>query len=75
VAERTRELTAMNEALRESEERYRVLFDSAVEGILVAEISSRRFLYATSVRLTIEQFQLVGKHALRICVTRWLQGA
>ncbi len=36
----------MEEALRESEERYRILFESAGEGILVADIETKRFVYA-----------------------------
>jgi len=34
------------EALRESEERFRTLFNSATEGILVAEIESKKFRFA-----------------------------
>jgi PAS domain S-box-containing protein len=34
------------DALRESEQRYRKLFEGAAEGILIAELKSRRFLYA-----------------------------
>jgi diguanylate cyclase (GGDEF)-like protein/PAS domain S-box-containing protein len=34
------------EALRESEKRYKALFEGAVEGILVADIETRRFVYA-----------------------------
>lgn len=34
------------EALRQSEERYRVLFESATEGILIADIKTRKFMYA-----------------------------
>jgi len=34
------------EALRESEERFRILFDSASEGILVAELKSKEFRFA-----------------------------
>lgn len=33
-------------ALKESEERYKTLFDGAAEGILVADIETRRFKYA-----------------------------
>ena len=62
VQERTSELVAANkelsreimerkaaeEALRESEERHRALFESAAEGILVADFETRRFKYANS---------------------------
>jgi PAS domain S-box-containing protein len=34
------------EALRESEQRHKALFEGAAEGILVADIQTRRFLYA-----------------------------
>jgi PAS domain S-box-containing protein len=34
------------EALRDSEARYKVLFDGSAEGILVADIQTRKFLYA-----------------------------
>jgi len=34
------------EALRESEQRYRALLEGAAEGILVADVQSRRFMYA-----------------------------
>lgn len=34
------------EALRESEERYRDLFQGAAEGILVADIETKKFMYA-----------------------------
>jgi len=60
VAQRTRELTEANaalrreiaerkrvaQALRESEVRYRTLFDRTAEGILVADVRTRKFLYA-----------------------------
>ena len=62
VQERTSELVASNKelsreiterkaaekALRESEERHRALFESAAEGILVADFETRRFKYANS---------------------------
>jgi len=35
-------------ALRESEERYRALFENSAEGILVADIANKQFLYANS---------------------------
>jgi PAS domain S-box-containing protein len=60
VAERTRELQAAierlgeeveerrraEEAIKESEERYRGLFEGAAEGILVADSGTKQFLYA-----------------------------
>ena len=36
------------EALRESEKRYRTLFEGAAEGILVADVETRRFKYANT---------------------------
>jgi two-component system cell cycle sensor histidine kinase/response regulator CckA len=42
VTERRR----MEEALCSSEERFRTIFEGAAEGILVAEVESRRFVYA-----------------------------
>jgi two-component system cell cycle sensor histidine kinase/response regulator CckA len=36
------------EQLKESEERYRRLFENSPEGILVAEVKNKRFLYANS---------------------------
>jgi len=36
------------DAIRESEERYRVLFDGAVEGILIADTQTKMFQYANS---------------------------
>jgi PAS domain S-box-containing protein len=36
------------EALRESEERFRNIFSHAAEGILIADISTQKFLYANS---------------------------
>jgi PAS domain S-box-containing protein len=36
----------VEKALRESEERFRILFISAAEGILVAEIKSKKFIFA-----------------------------
>jgi PAS domain S-box-containing protein len=38
----------IEQELRESEERYRVLFQKGAEGILVADLSSRKFLYANT---------------------------
>jgi len=34
----------MEEALRESEERFRTIFDSALDGVLLADIENRRFI-------------------------------
>ncbi len=36
----------MEEALRESEEKYRVLFDASAQGILVADVETRKFIFA-----------------------------
>ncbi len=38
--------TQFDKALRESEERYKVLFDGVAQGMLVAELGPRKFLYA-----------------------------
>ena len=43
---KNREVSGLIEALKESEKRYRDLFDGAAEGILVAEIATKRFRYA-----------------------------
>jgi PAS domain S-box-containing protein len=40
------DLKLAEEALRESEQRYRGLFETTAEGILVADLKSKRFLYA-----------------------------
>jgi len=45
----SRDITArknVEEALRASEERYRAFFQSAAEGILVADIETKKFMYA-----------------------------
>lgn len=44
--EKNREVTNLIGALSESEQRYRILFESAVEGILVTEIETKKFKYA-----------------------------
>ena len=41
-----RERRRVEEALRASEERLRTIFEAAAEGILVADIATRKFLYA-----------------------------
>lgn len=41
-----KEVTNLIGALSESEQRYRILFESAVEGILVTEIKTKKFKYA-----------------------------
>jgi PAS domain S-box-containing protein len=49
TAELQREIEAgkrMEEALRESEERYRVLFEGSIHGILAADIETKRFVFA-----------------------------
>jgi PAS domain S-box-containing protein len=44
VAERTAELVATNQSLRESEERYRTLVEHAPEAIVVLDMEERRFV-------------------------------
>jgi PAS domain S-box-containing protein len=44
VAERTAELMATNQSLRESEERYRTLVEHAPEAIVVLDMEERRFV-------------------------------
>jgi PAS domain S-box-containing protein len=41
-----REVSDLIKALKDSEKRYRDLFDGAAEGILVAEVATKRFRYA-----------------------------
>ena len=63
-----RDITAnkrAEEALRESEERYKTVFEGAAEGILVAEIETKKFIYANSalckmLGYTEEQLQHMG---------------
>ena len=43
---KNREVSGLIEALKDSEKRYRDLFDGAGEGILVAEVATQRFRYA-----------------------------
>jgi PAS domain S-box-containing protein len=43
---KNREVTTLIGALKESEKRYRNLFDGAGEGILVAEVATKQFRYA-----------------------------
>ena len=40
------EVSSLIDALTESEQRYRILFESAIEGILVVEIETKKFKYA-----------------------------
>jgi len=50
-------------ALRESEERYKTLFTQAAEGILIADIETKKFLYANSAiceMLGYETDELIG---------------
>ncbi len=46
ILDRTRHLQEANEALVESEAKYRTLFERAPHGVLVAEVESGRFRYA-----------------------------
>jgi PAS domain S-box-containing protein len=46
LKEKNKEVTTLINALRDSEQRYRILFESAVEGITVIEIDTRHFKYA-----------------------------
>ena len=43
---KNREVSGLIDALKESEKRYHDLFDGAAEGILVAEVATKRFRYA-----------------------------
>ncbi|MDX2455858.1 response regulator, partial [Desulfosarcina sp.] len=43
---KNREVSGLIKALKDSEKRYRDLFDGAGEGILVAEVATKRFRYA-----------------------------
>ena len=43
---KNREVSGLIDALKDSEKRYRDLFDGAGEGILVAEVATKRFRYA-----------------------------
>ncbi len=46
LEKKNREVSDLIDALKESEKRYRDLFDGAGEGILVAEVATKRFRYA-----------------------------
>lgn len=46
LREKNTEVTSLIDALKDSEQRYRILFEGAVEGILVVEIDSKQFKYA-----------------------------
>ena len=46
LKEKNTEVTTLIDALKDSEQRYRILFESAVEGILVVEIDTKKFKYA-----------------------------
>lgn len=43
IAERTVELRRVNEALRESEERFRTVFEQATDGFLLADVKTKQF--------------------------------
>ncbi|MEE4261500.1 MAG: HAMP domain-containing protein, partial [Desulfobacteraceae bacterium] len=62
LREKNTEVTALIDALKDSEQRYRVLFESAVEGILVVEIGTKHFKYANPAMCTMLGY---GEDALR----------
>jgi PAS domain S-box-containing protein len=43
IAERTVELRRVNESLRESEARFRAVFEQAMDGLLLADVETKRF--------------------------------
>ena len=53
LKEKNTEVTTLIDALKDSEQRYRILFESAVEGILVVEIGSKKFKYANPAMCTM----------------------
>jgi len=55
------------QALRESEERYRALFAAAVDGILIADIETRRFIHAN--RAICEMLGYTEQELLRLTVS------
>jgi PAS domain S-box-containing protein len=63
LEKKNREVSELIEALIESEKRYRDLFDGAAEGILVAELASKRIRYANPAICTMlgyQEAQLTG---------------
>ncbi len=69
VRRRTAQLKTSLESLQESEARYRALFEGAAEGILVADIETKQFIYANPAicrMLGYTQEELIQMHTADI---------